>query len=135
MFKVAMVANAPVSVGHMIEILAGFPGTLKKGSLCCIVEGTTQSAEGNCPDGVISDIVKVGDDEYHTVMLLTPDVILAAPVSNYSDGKPTGSYVGYSNTGVDMSGQSSWCQVVDLLSAEKNGDTILVRFVKKDGGK
>lgn len=132
MFKVAMVANAPVSVGHMIELAAGFPDTLEKGSLCCIVGGATTSAAGNCPDGVISDIVKVGDAEIHTVMLLTPDVILAAPISNYSTSKLVGNYVGYTDTGVDMSNSSSWCQIVDSLGAEKDGDTILVRFVKKE---
>lgn len=139
MYKIGLRSGAPVSVGHMLEVEGTVAYTaIDPGTLICIVEGVMEEAPaGGCPDAVVSSVEKdsSGTPIRGTVMLLTPDMFLEAPVAGTDvqiAGLKNGNYIGFNGTGVDASGTSKYCQIIDTLGAKKAGDKILVRFVKKE---
>lgn len=110
----------------MVEIAAGTANA--RGDVGTITTGSFSFSASVCPDAVVSEIA----NGKATVMLLTPDVVLEASVSG-SDAQiaalKTGAFIKFTQTGVDASGTSANCQIVDTLSAKTAGDKILVRFI------
>ena len=139
MYKIGLRSGAPVSVGHMMEVAGTVAYTdIAPGTLICIVEGMMENAPtGGCPDAVVSSVEmnRSGVPIRGTVMLLTPDMFLEAPVAGTDAqiaGLKNGNYIAFNDTGVDASATSAFCQIIDTLGAKKAGDKILVRFVKKE---
>ena len=139
MYKIGLRSGAPVSVGHMMEVAGTDTYTdIAPGTLICIVEGMMETAPaGGCPDAVVSSVEEnsSGVPIRGTVMLLTPDMFLEAPVAGTDAqiaGLKNGNYIAFNDTGVDASETSAFCQIIDTLGAKKAGDKILVRFVKKE---
>lgn len=142
MYKIGLRSGAPVSVGHMMEVEGNMAATdISRGQVVCIINGYIYYAseeENKCPDALVSSIEKdsEGTPIRGTVMLLTPDMFLEAPVAGTDAqiaGLKNGKYIAFNNTGVDASATSAFCQIIDTLGAKKAGDKILVRFVKKEG--
>lgn len=135
MYKIGLRSGAPVNVGHMMEVKANYAG-LYAGEVVCIVDGEAKIATDRCPDAIVSDKVVIGETEMLTVMLLTPDMLLEVPVKGTDvqiANLQNGVYIKYADDHVDASGASAFCQIIDTMSAKTEGDTILVRFVKKEG--
>lgn len=137
MYKIGLRSGAPVNVGHMMEVKYNSVSAVDKGEVVCIVDGfANHPSESNCPDAIVSDKIVNGDEGTVTVMLLTPDMFLEVPV-NGTDvqiaGLEAGAYIKFEGGNVDASGESDFCQIIDTMSAKTEGDTILVRFVKKEG--
>ncbi len=138
MYKIGLRSGAPVNVGHMMEVAYSGAYVVNKGDVVCIVEGMAKHADNDivCPDAIVSDINVKGDDGTVTVMLLTPDMFLEVPVEGTDvqiAGLKAGAFIEYGSGKVDASGTSTFCQIIDTMSAKTEGDSILVRFVKKEG--
>ena len=136
MYKIGLRSGAPVNVGHMMEVAYSVAYVVNKGDVVCIVEGMAKHVDDACPDAVVSDINVKNDNGTVTVMLLTPDMFLEVPVKGTDvqiAGLKAGAYIKYDRDHVDASGTSDFCQIVATNSAKTEGDTILVRFVKKEG--
>lgn len=136
MYKIGLRSGAPVNVGHMMEVAYSDAFSVYKGEVVCIIEGLAKHVESACPDAIVSDMNVKNNEGTVTVMLLTPDMFLEVPVMGTDvqiAGLQNGQFIKYTGDHVDASGESAFCQIIDTMSAKTEGDTILVRFVKKEG--
>ena len=126
MFKFALVSGSPVNVGQMVEVAAGTANA--RGDVGQITTGSFAFSASACPGAVVSDIA----DGKAVAMILTPDVVVEAPVSGTDSqigALKAGAFIKFTQTGVDASATSAFCQIVDTNSAKTAGDKIYVRFV------
>ena len=136
MYKIGLRSGSPVSAGQMIQLRGG-ANVLEVGTIACCVNGWVSNLNGNlCPDVLIGQVGDLDDETgyagWATCMLLTEDMILEAPISG-TDSQIQNVYAGqlikFTSNGVDASGSSEYCQVVDTLGAKTAGDPVLVRFI------
>ena len=143
MYKIGLRSGAAVSAGHMMEVEGSIAyRDIEAGDVVCVVGGFASHTEaGQCPDAIVSSVNCKAVDEYGeyptniTVMLLTPDMFLEVPVSGTDaqiSGLKNGAFIGFGNSSVKASETSEFCQIIDTLSAKTAGDTILVRFIRKE---
>lgn len=135
MYKIGLRSGSPVSAGQMIQ-LPGGANQLEVGTIACCVDGNVQNTDGDrCPDvliGQVGDLDEYGYAGWATCMLLTSDMILEAPISGTDQQIAylnAGKLIKFTRRGVDASGTSEYCQVVDTLGAKTAGDPVLVRFI------
>ena len=139
MYKIGLRSGAAVSAGHMMEVAGTLICTsINPGDVVCIVDGEMKytPTEG-CPDALVSAVEKdsSGNPIRGTVMLLTPDMFLEVLVMGTDDQisrLANGKYIQFDTDCVYASGTSEYCQIIDTLSAKTAGDTILVRFIRKE---
>lgn len=135
MYKIGLRSGSPVSAGQMIQ-LPGGANQLEVGTIACCVNGFVANLDmDQCPDvliGQAGDLDEYGYAGWATCMLLTDDMILEAPISGSAEqiaSVNAGKFIKFTRRGVDASGDSKYCQVVDTLGAKTAGDPVLVRFI------
>lgn len=136
MYKIGLRSGSPVSAGQMIQ-LPGGANQLEVGTIACCVSGNVANLDSadKCPDvliGQVGDLDEYGYAGWATCMLLTGDMILEAPISGSAEQIASinaGKLIKFTRYGVDASGTSEYCQVVDTLGAKTAGDPVLVRFI------
>ena len=129
MYKIALRNGSPVNVGQMMELPKST--IMEPGMLVCIVDGQAQQITlGLCPDAIVSAV----NGDLATVMLLGEDIILEAEVTTGSSSDfaalAAGKIYNAASEGVSIGEEGVYCQVIDTLDAKKQGDKILVRFIK-----